>query len=101
AHRTWLGGTGKQPLDLGALYEPQEGREDLRGFEWHYLRNLCREPPGEQVTLRGHTDQVFYVSYSPDGKLLATCSQDRTARLWDVATGKVLRTFEGYQDDVN
>lgn len=36
---------------------------------------------------QNHTDEVHQVSVSPDGKLMATASYDRSVRLWDVATG--------------
>jgi WD40 repeat protein len=38
--------------------------------------------------LKGHTDQVFDVSFSPNGSRLASASADRTVRLWDVVTGE-------------
>ena len=41
-----------------------------------------------QRTLAGHTDTVEEVAYSPDGTLLATSGQDRTVRIWNVATGQ-------------
>jgi roadblock/LC7 domain-containing protein len=47
-------------------------------------------------TLTGHTYGVHGVAFSPDGKLLATTSDDGTARLWDAATGHAIRTLTGH-----
>jgi len=41
----------------------------------------------------GHTGGVEKVLYSPDGRLLASSSDDSTVKVWDVATGRELRTF--------
>ena len=45
---------------------------------------------------RVHSDAVFSLDFSPDGKYLATGAADKMARVTDLATGKVVRSFEGH-----
>ncbi|KXX73153.1 Vegetative incompatibility protein HET-E-1 [Madurella mycetomatis] len=52
-------------------------------------------------TLEGHSDSVSAVAFSPDGTILASASNDRTVRLWEVATGAHQRTLEGHSDLVH
>jgi WD40 repeat protein/energy-coupling factor transporter ATP-binding protein EcfA2 len=50
----------------------------------------------------GHTDTVTGVAFSPDGKLLATASRDRAARLWEVGSGRPHgRPLTGHTDAVD
>jgi predicted NACHT family NTPase len=44
-------------------------------------------------TLTGHTDWVTSVAFSPDGRLLASGSFDKTIELWEVATGSEVDTL--------
>jgi WD40 repeat protein len=41
----------------------------------------------EVVALRGHRRGILNVAFAPDGRHLATGSQDRTARLWNIDLG--------------
>jgi dipeptidyl aminopeptidase/acylaminoacyl peptidase len=50
----------------------------------------------ELLTLKGHGSAIFSLSWSPDGKRLATGSEDGTAKVWNVADGRELLTFKGH-----
>lgn len=52
-------------------------------------------PGGVVATLAGHTEMIYAVAFSPDGKLVVTGSFDQTLKLWDAATGKEVKTFGG------
>jgi WD40 repeat protein len=50
--------------------------------------------------LEGHSGWVKSLAFSPDGTVLASASEDKTAKLWDMAQGNLLRTFTGAADKV-
>jgi WD40 repeat protein len=57
------------------------------------------QTPGHlERTLTGHPDAVTAVAFNDDGSLLATASYDRTARIWNTATGKTLLRLRGHRD---
>jgi WD40 repeat protein len=43
---------------------------------------------------------VWSVAFSPDGARIASGSADETIKLWDAASGRLLRTFEGHSNSV-
>lgn len=46
-------------------------------------------------TLKGHTQSIYSLTYSPDGKNLATASRDQTVKIWNVTNGVLLQTLPG------
>jgi len=42
------------------------------------------------LTLRGHSGEVFGVAYSPDGKRLATASEDKTVQVYAIDIRELL-----------
>jgi WD40 repeat protein/tRNA A-37 threonylcarbamoyl transferase component Bud32 len=82
---------------LRSVIPASPAEEDFRDFEWHHL---WRKYHGEQSRLRGHTGAVLAVAFSPDDKLLASGSADRSIKLWDTSSGKEVRTLTGHTDRV-
>src|SRR5262249_39608575 len=57
--------------------------------------------PSNRVTLlKGHRGMVESAVFSPDGRLALSGSQDRTVCIWDVETGKLVRTLVGHSDTI-
>jgi WD40 repeat protein len=42
---------------------------------------------------QGHTEVIFYAAFSANDDLLATCSQDKSIRLWDTKSGRLLKAL--------
>ena len=81
-------GLARRTLDALA---PKGNEIDLRGFEWRYLRHLCR---GYQLaTLAGHERTVTCVAFSPEGGRLATGGMDGAVWIWNVATHQVVTSL--------
>jgi WD40 repeat protein len=55
----------------------------------------------EKLALKDpHSDTVNCLAFSPDGKQVASCAADRFIKLWNVADGKFIRSFEGHTHHV-
>jgi eukaryotic-like serine/threonine-protein kinase len=66
--------------------------QDLRGWEWHYLKRLRYST---LAPLR-HDSPVLSAAFSPDGQYLATATQAGVLRLWQMKTGQVYRKWPAH-----
>jgi WD40 repeat protein/serine/threonine protein kinase len=87
AEREWFAN------NLSRMQQLLEGcPEDLRGWEWHYLRRLRQKglPP------LPHASAVLCAAFSPDGRRIASSDQGGVVKVWDAWTGKELLSFQAH-----
>jgi len=70
------------------------------GDDLAMLWDLSKDSKDPIHILKGHTDSVSQLSFSADGKYLATCGLDAQLKIWDPLTGELLHTFEGPTESV-
>ena len=95
AHREWSSGHALRTAEL--LKQCSDDRH--RGWEYDYLYRLFHP---QMLTLQGHRLGVWNVTYSPDGKLIASASarwasdDDGEVIIWDASTGRQRCTLHGH-----
>ena len=101
--RVWdvASGTGRVVLtDLaagtGAYLSPDGARILTAGPAGGRLWNAVTGQ--EQATLQGHRGGVYGPAFSPDGTLIVTTGNDRTARVWDAHTGRERLVVKALRD---
>ena len=68
----------------------------LQPFHLDVAQRACVEH-----RLRGHSGAATHLSWSPDDRRLLTCSEDKTAIVWDATTGDLLRVLARHTDTVS
>ena len=68
---------------------------EYRHWEWHYLKRLCH---AELRALHGHTQAIRGVAFSPEGRRLASASDDRTVKVWTLDASEPPITLAGHQE---
>ena len=79
-------------------YSPDGTRLAVASFIGIWLYDMATHR--EVALLTGHTGRVYSVTFSPDGRTLASGSGDKTIRLWDGVTGEHQRTLTGHTSGV-
>lgn len=97
AQQIWNGGDLRQLLQVLRAWEPQSGEEDLRDFAWWYLWHLGRSA---YRTIPVTARDVYHVTFSPGGSLVATAARDGCARIHDVATGSERLLLRGHKGEI-
>jgi WD40 repeat protein len=105
--RLWNAQTGKEEVafkghkeDVTSVAFGPDGKRVLTGSGDKTVRLWNADNGTELKAFRGQPDLIWSVSLSPDGKQVLACgdpdpthTDSRTARLWDVESGKVVHVF--------
>nr|XP_040030004.1 apoptotic protease-activating factor 1 isoform X2 [Gasterosteus aculeatus aculeatus] len=67
------------------------------------MLKVFKSTSGEKLMeIQAHDDEVLCCAFSPDDRLLATCSSDRKVKVWNVERAMLLRVFEEeHEEQVN
>jgi WD40 repeat protein/serine/threonine protein kinase len=95
AHLDWIQGLAYSRD--GKYLASAAGGKDFQGRSKPGEAAVWDARTGKEIhRLRGHTDAVYSVAFSPDSKRLATAGADATTRVWDLDTGKEVLAFKGH-----
>ena len=79
------------------LWWPDKVREfNFRALEKSGAADASGNLSAVVAVLRGHTSGIRSVAFSDDGQLLASGSNDNTVRIWDVASGQLIKALRGH-----
>ena len=80
---------------LAACSNPAQGRAsgEVRVFDLATGRRI--------LTLRGHTSQVWGVTFTRDGRRIVTSGLDFTVKIWETETGQEVFTLRGHTNGVS
>lgn len=59
------------------------------------------QPDTDSTDVTGHTDEVWALALSPDGRLLASAGKDRRVGVWDVEKNEWVKGFPGHRDSIS
>jgi WD40 repeat protein len=105
-----LARSARQPKSISHLALVPRGNTLVSGDVSGAIKmwQIPRQPPKGELrdwrewrTLSGHSADIVSVAFSPDRRRMASCSVDRTIRIWDLRSARRLLCLRGHAESVN
>jgi len=97
AWQSWNEGRTAEALDALRRHEPPPDQEDLRDFAWRWLNAHFPQPIR---TLAGHEHPILTADVSRDDKWIASGDSGGWIRIWELATGREVKSFQYHNQEV-
>ena len=91
---------GPLPLGLRRRLQPRRQMAGHRRRGTGPSSSGTPDTGSERLTIFAHDGYTLDLAFSPDGRHLATTSEDRSVKLWEVPSGRNVATFRGHTDFV-
>jgi WD40 repeat protein/serine/threonine protein kinase len=79
-----------------AALSPDGTRLAVETAPVHSIKIIALPDGRDVLTVKDYDSPIYDLQFSPDGRILASAGFDRTARLWDAATGAQVKTLLGH-----
>jgi WD40 repeat protein len=89
-----LAARAQQPGQAKIVVSSPDGKRSVSALD-KVITISDTQTQKEIARLQGHTGPITTLAISPDGKFLASGSQDKTIAMWEMFTGKILWRVQG------
>ena len=89
-YETWQDNEFSENEPMKRLYSILMKKGRIKGLHFSFQKRV----------LTGHSGQVSSVALTPDGRYVVSGSNDKTLRVWELASGQCVRALEGHTDRV-
>jgi serine/threonine protein kinase len=79
-------------------HQPEAGETDHRTFSWYWLKN---QTDADSVLIDQFPGAAYFVTFSPDGSMLAACGSDGSVRIYSTTDWSPIGRIETGQREVN
>lgn len=107
--KTWDAATGRflrdfnigDKSEIGAIEETPDGKGIVAASTYDHQLKIVDATTGRVLHSMHESENLLAESVSPDGRQIVSSSSGKALKLWDISTGRLVRTMTGHSDFVD